>query len=118
MKLPFLWVAIACMLPSWIILAHADPLPASAGRSPIEQTLGPALPNADLDGWRGGAEYQYNINNLSADLYNNAASHNITGTNTIAGGAFSSSSGFPTVVQNSGNNVIIQNATIVNLKLQ
>ena len=41
-----------------------------------------------------------------------------TGSNVIADGAFSGASGLPMVIQNSGNNVLIQSATIVNVQLQ
>jgi hypothetical protein len=34
----------------------------------------------------------------------------------IAGGSFSNASGLPTVIQNTGANVLIQNATIVNVR--
>ncbi|MEQ1529660.1 MAG: hypothetical protein ABL925_10110 [Methylococcales bacterium] len=40
------------------------------------------------------------------------------GSNVISGQAFADSSGIATVIQNSGNNVIIQNSTIVNVNLQ
>ena len=79
--------------------------------------LGMAVSEQTLSENRGGYE-QLNTNNLNAQLYNNQASYNITGTNTVNGGSFANSSGFATVIQNSGNNVIIQNATILNLKLQ
>jgi hypothetical protein len=38
--------------------------------------------------------------------------------NVISDGAFSGSVGLPMVIQNSGNNVLIQNATIVNVQLK
>ncbi len=79
--------------------------------------LGMAVSEQTLSENRGGYE-QINTNNLNAELYNNQASYNITGTNSINSGSFANSSGFATVIQNSGNNVIIQNATILNLKLQ
>lgn len=40
-----------------------------------------------------------------------------TGFNTISGSAFSGSNGFPTVIQNSGNQVLIQNDLIVNVNM-
>jgi hypothetical protein len=79
--------------------------------------LGTAVPEQTLSENRGGYT-QFNTNNLNAELYNNQASYNITGTNSINSGTFANSSGFATVIQNSGNNVIIQNATILNLRLQ
>lgn len=52
--------------------------------------------------------------NQSAKLDHNLVTSSTTGNNTISDNAFSGASGFATVIQNSGNNVIIQNATIVN----
>jgi hypothetical protein len=40
------------------------------------------------------------------------------GANSISGGAFGGASGFPVAVQNSGNNVIVQNAFIINLDVR
>ena len=50
----------------------------------------------------------------NANLDHNVAESNITGHNTVSNDAFAGATGFATVIQNSGNNVIIQNATIVN----
>lgn len=50
----------------------------------------------------------------NANLDHNVAESNITGSNTVSNDAFAGATGFATVIQNSGNNVIIQNATIVN----
>jgi hypothetical protein len=41
-----------------------------------------------------------------------------TGSNYVSDGSFAGATGFATVVQNSGNNVLIQNATVINLKVQ
>lgn len=41
-----------------------------------------------------------------------------TGNNLINEGSLSNASGIPMVIQNSGNNVLIQNATIVNIQLK
>jgi hypothetical protein len=42
----------------------------------------------------------------------------LTGSNSIAAGSFANMSGLPLVVQNSGANVLIQNAVIINLQMQ
>jgi hypothetical protein len=55
---------------------------------------------------------------LTGTVTNNAATNVVTGSNYITDGAFTNSAGFPTVIQNSGSNVLIQNATIVNLQMQ
>ena len=48
----------------------------------------------------------------------NSAINVLTGNNAIAAGAFTNMSGLPLVVQNSGANVLIQNAVIINLQMQ
>ena len=50
----------------------------------------------------------------NAKLDYNVVESSITGNNTVSNDAFAGATGFATVIQNSGNNVIIQNATIVN----
>lgn len=52
-------------------------------------------------------------NNLSA-----LDSSITTGLNSIAGGAFANASGIVTVIQNSGNQVLIQNDMILNLLIK
>lgn len=82
---------------------------------------GAPLSPAQLDTQRGGTDpgpVTINANMLNAKLFDNAATDNVTGHNTITGGAFAGSSGLATVIQNSGNNVIIQNGTVLNLTLQ
>ena len=55
---------------------------------------------------------------LSGMTAGNSATHVVTGTNDISAGAFANMSGLPVVIQNSGANVLIQNATVINLQLQ
>lgn len=49
---------------------------------------------------------------------NNTSNGTVSGGNIIDAGAFSDSSGLSTVIQNSGNNVVIQSATILNLNIE
>ncbi len=49
---------------------------------------------------------------------NNSANGTVSGGNVINDGAFSGSSGLSTIIQNSGNNVLIQSATILNLNIE
>lgn len=67
---------------------------------------------------RGGAEV--NLFDIKSDgvVGNNQASNLTTGSNWVTEGSFAGASGFSTVVQNSGNNVLIQNATVINLQVQ
>ena len=66
---------------------------------------------------RGGAQ-TLNDMKLEGVVADNHAVNLATGSNTISDGAFTNAAGLPLVVQNSGNNVLIQNATIVNLQLK
>jgi hypothetical protein len=49
---------------------------------------------------------------------NNSATNVVTGSNVIDAGSFANMSGIPVVIQNSGANVLIQNATIINLQFK
>ncbi|MBC7857236.1 MAG: hypothetical protein H7Z39_00365, partial [Burkholderiaceae bacterium] len=80
--------------------------------------LGAPLTQDQLGALRGGTETVSNEAGLSAVVGGNAATHVSTGANIIDGAAFANASGIPIVIQNSGANVLIQNATIVNLQLK
>lgn len=55
---------------------------------------------------------------LKGVVADNKASNLTTGNNVIAGDSFTGMVGLPLVVQNSGNGVLIQNATIVNVQVK
>jgi hypothetical protein len=55
---------------------------------------------------------------LKGVVADNRASNLTTGSNTISDGSFSGMVGLPLVVQNSGNGVLIQNATIINVQVK
>lgn len=72
-----------------------------------------------LDQRRAGeSRLELNLQETNATLQDNKAIHTVSGANYITGDAFRDASGFPVAVQNTGNNVIIQNAFIVNLDMQ
>lgn len=58
--------------------------------------------NSDIDGFSSG----------------NVANNTVSGNNILSPGAFADSSGLSNVIQNTGNNVLIQNSTVVNLTLK
>ncbi len=79
----------------------------------------PMLGSVDLEASRGGAELQVlNKGTLDGVVSDNQAYNLTTGSNWITAGSFAGASGLSTVIQNSGNNVLLQNATIVNLQVQ
>jgi hypothetical protein len=93
---------------------------AQAGSLETKKWGHPIAP-ARLDAQRGGTDtgpVTINTNMLNAKLFDNAAIGNVTGHNTITEGAFAGASGLPTVIQNSGNNVIIQSGTVLNLTVK
>jgi hypothetical protein len=75
------------------------------------------LEAAALSAKRGG-DRVFNDSQLKGVVADNQASNLTTGMNVISEGAFAGSSGLSTVIQNTGNNVLIQNATIVNVQLK
>lgn len=79
--------------------------------------LGSAIADEQLDQLRGQRTV-FNSNDVDGQLYNNEATSNVTGGNFVTDGSFAGMSGFSTVIQNSGNNVLIQNATVLNLQFQ
>ena len=74
-----------------------------------------------LDVYRGGAEnltLELNKNQSTGSVTDNQAYNLTTGNNLITNGSLAGASGFSTVIQNSGNNVLIQNSTIINLQVK
>ena len=59
-----------------------------------------------------------NDQDLNGTVSGNQPINTVTGHNTINGEAFSGAAGFVSSVQNTGNNVLIQNATIVNIAVE
>jgi hypothetical protein len=83
---------------------------------PIE--LGAPAAPGQLDGTRGGTELVTAAGTLSGALSGNAASQVATGNNVIQSGSLANATGLPVVIQNSGANVLIQSATVINLQLK
>lgn len=98
--------------------AHARPKRVAAvHRSRTGDLLSAAvISDKELAGDRGGTAVD-NTSNATGTVSGNVASQLTTGSNTISQGSFSNSSGIPIVIQNTGNNVLIQNSTILNLQL-
>jgi hypothetical protein len=113
-------VAAAPPLPDFL----AAPLPIPR-LSVVEQVscecaqlrLGAPADRADLHTLSGKADTSPSAA-LDGVVGTNAATNVSTGANLITNGAFSNMSGLPVVIQNSGANVLIQNATVINLQLR
>lgn len=59
-----------------------------------------------------------NDQDLNGVVQGNSAINTQSGNNSVSGEAFQDTAGFVTVIQNTGNNVLIQNSTIVNVALE
>jgi hypothetical protein len=80
-------------------------------------TLGKPVSSATLDEQRGGDDTEIHNNiNINGDVTDNTATNVVTGANNIQNGSFDNASGVLSVVQNTGANVLIQSATIVNVQ--
>ena len=88
----------------------------SAARRCIDG-LGPVV-SADTLEHSSGGTYTSNIQNLNGAVTGNSATQVDTGSNSVSSNAFSGSVGLPTVIQNTGNNVLIQSGVIVNVQFK
>jgi len=91
--------------------------PAAISTATAGLAFGDVLSDGELAAQRGG-DVHINQNNATATVEDNVAQNVTTGNNTVSGNAFSNVNRVPMVVQYSGNNVVIQNSTILNLQLQ
>lgn len=66
---------------------------------------------------RGGTD-THNHARIDGAVTANTAVNVVTGANSIDAGSFANMAGIPVVIQNSGANVLIQNATIINLQFK
>lgn len=71
---------------------------------------------------RGGKNVELDLFYAESDVdgisSDNVATNTVSGNNILSPGAFADSSGISSVIQNTGNNVLIQNSTVVNLTLK
>ena len=84
---------------------------------------GGSLSDAELDEKRARENIKVdqitlNDQDQNGDVSENVAIGNTNGDNLIDGNAFSDASGFMSTVQNTGNNVLIQNSTIINVAVE
>ncbi|WP_260436195.1 hypothetical protein [Burkholderia sp. Bp9143] len=91
-----------------------DARPAGDTAAARDAGFGVAMSADQLDAHRGG-DALIGQNTLNGTVSDNVANRVSTGSNSIADGSFANSSGLPTVIQNTGANVLIQNATVLNV---
>ena len=115
-------VAMAC------ITSAAAPLVLANDSKQEASLFDGAVPVQSLENERGGTQTNFttttitdevaNTNTLNGSVDHNSATNVTTGDNVISTGAFANTHGVPMVIQNSGNNVVIQNATILNVQFK
>ena len=127
------WLIVGALLVNaacWPLQAGADEVAQATTKEIVGNTAGnttrsaadifgsAAVDTENLAISRGGAEV--NLFDVKSEglVSNNSASNLSTGSNWVTEGSFAGASGFSTVVQNSGNNVLIQNATVINLQVK
>lgn len=88
--------------------ASVTPKDTGAPWKPVDSTM--------LDRSRGG-QAVYNDMELSGITADNTARNVTTGSNAISSGSFANMNGLPVVIQNTGANVLIQNAVILHLQM-
>lgn len=95
-------------------------VPALLPARPAHQAgaLGVVAADDALDKARGGSDRTTIDTKLIGSVSDNSATNVTTGSNIIQGGSFAGMAGIPIVVQNTGANVLIQNATVINLQLK
>ncbi|MGN6789347.1 MAG: hypothetical protein ACTHJP_07445 [Rhodanobacteraceae bacterium] len=79
--------------------------------------LGSGVDNSVLAKLSGGSDVSERIT-ITGNVSNTSTENVSTGMNWIGGGSFGNAAGLPIVIQNSGNSVLIQNATVVNVQMQ
>jgi hypothetical protein len=112
----------ATIPPAYMVQGADSPIAVYAAAAEVDHQgvaagLGESVDSATLDKLSGGTLVVQNTT-LNGTVSDNTADHLVTGDNTITGGSIAGATGFPTVIQNSGNNVLIQNATVLNVEFK
>lgn len=102
-----------------VALGMVVTMPALAEESKPRKRFDTPVSASTLEKGRGGAlNVQSSDQRLASTVAGHAAIDVVTGSNTISEGAFGNSQGLPMLIQNTGNNVSIQNATVINVTIK
>jgi hypothetical protein len=122
-----LWAALSLPAASmagqpeaWEYLSNCacEPAPVAVTQPPADSAFGAPEGAARLEQARGGDAGIASDTRLTGTVTANTATNVATGSNIIQSGSFANASGVPIVIQNTGANVLIQNATVINLQLK
>lgn len=106
-------LTIALSLP---LVSLADEQTVADGQDTAPALGVPVSQNVLAEQRGGDLDEVTNIIHVTGDVTDNTAHNVVTGANNIQDGSFVNSSGITSVVQNTGANVLIQTATIVNVQ--
>jgi hypothetical protein len=120
-----LMVTLIACVPLHALCADTAPTPTPAPAHPpvaaptttFVKGMGQSVAAGELARLSGGTEVT-NSMTLNGTVSNNTDENLTTGMNMIGGNSFDGSAGLPSVIQNTGNNVLIQNATIINVQFK
>ncbi|MEW6428064.1 MAG: hypothetical protein AB1568_08540 [Thermodesulfobacteriota bacterium] len=121
----FLALAECSLLSGPACGAPADPIENQAEGTIAYADIGEPVSGETLQSLSGGQAMEIgtvdillNDMKMNTGMENNQLHSTGTGLNMVTSDAFSNASGIATVIQNSGNQVIINNALILNLRMQ
>jgi hypothetical protein len=97
------------------VLFGEEAIPATSAKA-NDIGIGIPIDAAALERLRGGESTVDNDVLIDGTVEGNTADHIVSGANAISDGAFANANGINTVIQNSGNNVLIQNGMVVNVQ--
>jgi hypothetical protein len=100
------------------VTSDSSPLVEQKASLPRLNPLGAKAVSDDALSSRRGGTKILSTQDLKGVVADTKVSEVQTGSNVVNGGALTGSAGLPMVIQNSGNGVLIQNATIVNVHMQ
>jgi hypothetical protein len=109
-------MAAALVAPDAVRAQVATPIQANAADNNTANAFAQPVDAKNLADMRGGAQ-THNDMLLDGTTADNSAYKVNTGSNAISSGSFANMSGIPVVIQNTGANVLIQNAVILNLQM-
>jgi len=108
-------------MPLTLLMLMSHPVVNASESDPLEFMQQNAVQLEDLaeeSGLGGGIDILANSNaNLDAELTNNQVTNSVTGLNIIDHSSFTGASGVFSIIQNTGNNVIIQDSTIITITI-
>ncbi|MDB5964346.1 MAG: hypothetical protein JWQ72_846 [Polaromonas sp.] len=117
-RLSLNWVAglaLGTVLP--VTSMAQTPAPLDGRQAEARRAFDQPVAAGTLDSYRGGSEVVRNDMQLTGNTSGNVAMNVAAGSNAINAGSFANMTGLPVVIQNSGANVLIQSALILNLQI-